>query len=165
MTFLSRFRWLLIAIALLGLGGIYSRAQNANTTTDAVLQSLDNQADVFFNTISQGQVDDAFDALLIDSPVMKRSSAMTELKQRTKELEQRFGRYRSHEQIASRRIGQDVVILRYLYKCENFPVAWYFTFYRTPHPDQMPPTSSWKLITLRFDTQIEVLDLLNQKSS
>src|SRR4051812_36950207 len=102
-----RASWLMLGIAILSLGALFSRGQPTGASTDVVLQGLENQIDAFLNSLSDGQIDDGFDTLLLDSPQLKRSSSITELRERTGELDQRFGKYRGHEQVASRRIGQD----------------------------------------------------------
>ena len=58
-------------------------------------------------------------------------------------------------------IGNDLVLMKYLYKCETFPVVWYFTFYRTsPRGERTADTGdSWRVIIVRFDTELELLGL------
>jgi hypothetical protein len=77
-------------------------------------------------------------------------------------VNERFGEYRGFEQIEARRIGQDLVIMKYLYKCESSPVVWYFTFYRPPQQGSDmtgTTTSDWMVIGVRFDTDLEMLAL------
>lgn len=155
---------LFVVLALLSIGGLLSRGQTTGGAADPALQGLESQIDAFFDTVAQGQVEDAFDALLLDSSQLKRASSMADLRERAGNLDQRFGKYRGHEEVSSRRVGQDVVIFTYLYKCENFPVVWHFTYYRPPRVDQMAPMPAWRLITLRFDTQVEQLELLNDRA-
>ena len=48
--------------------------------------------------------------------------------------------------------------MRYLYKCENFPVVWHFTFYRTPGAgDARAKGAAWRVVAVRFDTELEQL--------
>jgi len=50
------------------------------------------------------------------------------------------------------------VFLRYLYKCEDFPVVWTFGFYRPiSRPDTPPDETAWRVILVRFDTEVEQL--------
>ena len=87
-----------------------------------------------------------------------RDGANVALIAKTDQLHELYGPYRGFEAIAARRAGKDLVFLRYLYKCENFPVVFYFTFYRTPRGE--PPTetsNSWRVIIVRFDTELELL--------
>jgi hypothetical protein len=57
-------------------------------------------------------------------------------------------------------IGRDLVLLRYLYKGENFPVVWYFTFYRTTAAGETGP-GTWRTIAVRFDTDLELLGFVD----
>lgn len=154
----------LISIFLCGglllAGTLSSTAQNPATLSDPVVQQLENQVDRFFQLFSEGSPDDAFEDLLADSPNLRGAKSIVELKERAAQIEQRFGRAHGHERISSHRVGQDVVLLKYLYKCETFPVVWYFTYYRTtPANGAIAAAPSWTLITVRFDTQIELLDV------
>jgi hypothetical protein len=88
----------------------------------------------------------------------KQDKALKQLTDKTKQLQTEYGRYRGYEQIAAKRIGEDLVLLRYLYKCEHFPVVWYFTFYRTSTPGEpLRGSGDWRVITVRFDTKLELL--------
>ena len=80
----------------------------------------------------------------------------------TGRLEKHYGRYQGFEQIAAKRIGNDLVLLKYLYKCENLPVVWYFAFYRTPASATTTTTAAakdgtWRIVMVRFDTKLEAL--------
>lgn len=137
-----------------------AQGQNALAANDPDVQRLDGQVRQFFSLMAEGRTNDAFDSLLSDSPALQRAASIAELKKNAQDLERRFGVYLSSEQVRARRLGQDVVVLAYLYKCERFPVVWYFTYYRTAEVDEVTvPTMTWRLITLRFDTQIEQLAL------
>ncbi len=137
---------------------IASSGQNTAEPADAEIQRLNSQVEQFFSLLSDGRQDEAFEDLLANSQALSRSPSIAELKRAAQELERRFGRYRGSEQVEARRVGKDVIVLKYLYKCDAFPVVWYFTFYRTAVLDEMPaPAVSWTLITVRFDTQVESL--------
>jgi hypothetical protein len=151
---------------VLAAGAVLSLASHAQPTpaeADSSLAALEGEATRFLEEVSLGQVDAAYDQLLAASPTLKRSEGLADLKNKTRELEKRYGRYQSFERVGLRRVGQDVVLLKYLYKCENFPVVWYFTFYRpgTSAADALPAGSGWRVIALRFDTQIELLGMLD----
>ncbi|MHC4403400.1 MAG: hypothetical protein ACYTG0_27390 [Planctomycetota bacterium] len=100
----------------------------------------------------------AYDDLLENSPLAKRAKEeLPALIEKTNELEDHFGRYHEFEPIGAKRVGKDLVLLKYLYKCEDFPVVWYFTFYRTPRADIPPEQNDWRAIVVRFDTELELL--------
>ena len=45
--------------------------------------------------------------------------------------------------------------MKYLFKCEKFPVVWYFTYYRDF--SRAGGEDYWVVISVRFDTQVELL--------
>ena len=101
----------------------------------------------------------AFEEFLIGSPLLKKTADRESLLKKTSELTGLFGEYRAFERISAKRIGNDLVLMKYLYKCEDFPVVWYFTFYRTqaPSTSETPPAKGpWRVIAVRFDTELEL---------
>jgi len=148
---------LLIAFCLLFVGNI-SFGQDVTAQPDPVLVAIDARVSQFLEGVSMGQAQSAYPELLAGSRLLKQTDALKDLIEKTNELEQKYGRYRAFEQIAAKRIGGDLVLLKYLYKCEDFPVVWYFTFYRTPSPGEAAAENEiWRVITVRFDTELELL--------
>ena len=151
----------MITIVVLGIlfslpGGPVARGQVLAPETDPVLDTLDDEIKSFLEAVSLGQVQSAYDELLLGSHLAKQDKALKKLVEQTQELQSKYGEYRAFEQIAARRIGNDLVLLKYLYKCEHFPVVWYFTFYRTPG-ETPPENSNWRVVIVRFDTELELL--------
>ncbi len=135
-------------------------AQDVSAEPDVELVALDEKVQLFLEGVSLGEIQNAYDELLAGSRLMQQDEAIKKLVTQTSELETRFGEYRSFEQIAAKRIGRDVVLLRYLYKCEHFPVVWYFAFYRTPpRGETAAENGNWRIIVVRFDTDLERLAL------
>lgn len=134
-------------------------AQETPAPKDEVIDALDARVRPFFESISQGATQQAFDTLLRGSPLLlQKTDALKSLIERTNQIPARFGRYRSFERIDAKRVGRDLVFLRYLYKCEEFPVVWYFTFYRPPpRPEAPAEEATWRVIVVRFDTEVELL--------
>ena len=134
---------------------------------DTVVDSLDARVRPFLEAVSQGGTQKAYDDLLRGSPLLlKKAEAVKTLIQQTNELQTRFGRYRNFERIDARQIGKDLVVMKYLYKCEDYPVVWYFTFYRLPAGNETPAEESgWRVIVVRFDTELELLTLTTAPSS
>jgi hypothetical protein len=125
---------------------------------DTVLNALDARATQFLEGVSLGQSQSAFKDLLSGSQLLKQADALRDLIARTNDLEAKYGAYRSFEKISAKRIGTDLVLMRYLYKCENFPVVWHFTFYRTPGAgDMRAKGGTWRVVAVRFDTELEQL--------
>jgi hypothetical protein len=140
-------------------GGGMAAAQESPRERDAVLTMLDGRVGQFLDGVSLGQTQNAFQELLADSQLAKQADAVKELVARTNELEAKYGKYRAFEQVSAKRIGRDLVLMRYLYKCENLPVVWYFTFYHVPGPADPAAKNggAWRVVTVRYDTNLEAL--------
>ena len=83
---------------------------------------------------------------------------MKDLVARTNDLETKYGKYRAFEQVSAKRVGGDLVLMRYLYKCENFPVVWHLTFYHAPSSGESSTTNgAWRVVAVRFDANLEAL--------
>jgi len=96
----------------------------------------------------------AFSALVGKGPLSK-NEALTELVKKASKLEERYGRYTGNEAASVKTIGNDLVILRYLFKGERFPVVWHFYYYRAANGAM---AKDWNLIEIRFDTNLDGLD-------
>lgn len=128
---------------------------------DTVIESLQNQVDVFFETIkSGGNVNKAYAALLPATGLGSEEDRAT-LEKETSELEQTYGTYRGFERVYVKRVGSDLVFLKYLYKCDRFPVLWHITFYRSGTSNEAGTDSQrWQVVSIRFDTNLDILTLL-----
>ena len=152
-------KWLTIALTVGLLCLATHRIASAQEPADPDLEMLRSRVGNFFEAVSVGgRTQAAYQELLVGSPLLKQAKQVDALVTQTDQLHERFGPYRDFEPIAARRVGKDLVLLRYLYKCEHFPVVFYFTFYRTPRGE--PPTetsNNWRVIIVRFDTELELL--------
>ena len=129
---------------------------------DPVLVALSEKIDRFFENLISTNLDqkDAFEDLLAGGPVAGQDDKIKELVTKTKEFDDKFGKYHAHERITADRVGKDLVMLKYLYKAENHPVVWYFTYYRDlRQPEASSESGSWTIIAVRFDTRIDLLGL------
>jgi hypothetical protein len=125
---------------------------------DPLLSMLDGRVAQFLEGVSLGQSRSAFSDLLAGSQLLKQTDAVKDLVARTNELETQYGKYRGFERVLARRIGSDLVLMHYLYKCENFPVVWRFAFYRAPGSQEVSGKSgSWRVVAVRFDTDLDQL--------
>ena len=155
---------LMIAPALLAASIVAApvvRAQAPESPKDPV-ETVSAPVNAFFQSVIAGQVDEAFKQLLVGSPLASPTSAakkkaVAALVVKTKDLSRLYGEARAFESVEQRMIGKDVVVLKYLYKCERFPVVWYFTYYRDQKADLAGATRQWFLISVRFDTAIDRL--------
>ena len=134
-------------------------AQEPLADTDEVLKLLDGKATQFLESVSLNEMESGYAELLEGSELALRTDEIKKLVSRTREIETKYGKYRSFEQIGAKRIGTDLVMMKYLYKCEKFPVIWYFTFYRDfKRADASTTNNNWVVIALRFDVRLETLE-------
>ncbi|MEE8450673.1 MAG: hypothetical protein V3R99_02130 [Thermoguttaceae bacterium] len=131
-------------------------AQEYAAEPDRELVALDDKISQFLSDVATGETEAAFTALLEGSQLADQEKPLAALIEKTKELETKYGKHLDSEQIAAKRIGKDLVLLKYLYKCENFPVVWHFVYYRTTN-ETLPENGTWRVITVRFDTELERL--------
>ncbi len=151
---------LVVAVCLAGAlwlagSGRISPGADVPSQPDQTLTSLDAKITLFLEGVSMGDAQNAYKELLVGSRLAKLE-ALADLVEKTAELEEKYGKYHSFEQIAAKQVGTDLVLLKYLYKCESFPVVWYFTYYRTPG-DTPSGSGDWRIVTVRFDTELELL--------
>ncbi len=149
--------WLSVPLLVL-VGGRASRGADAPPEPDPILKQLDARVAQFLKDVSMRDTQRAYQELLIGSRLIRQGKALEELTEKTQQLQKKYGQYCGFEQIAARRVGSDLVLLRYLYKCEDFPVVWYFAFYRaSPAGEAVLETTPWRVVTVRFDTKLEQL--------
>ena len=148
----------LSVVAMLLAGASTAAAQESTKEKDAVLTALDERVSQFLEGVSSGEAQSAFQELLSGSQLLKQTDAVKDLVARTNDLETKYGKYRAFEQVSAKRVGGDLVLMRYLYKCENFPVVWHFTFYRAPSSGELSTKNgAWRVVAVRFDPNLEAL--------
>jgi hypothetical protein len=112
----------------------------------------------FLDGISNGDEANAFSELLVGSQLLEQDGAVRGLVDKSKDIVKRYGAHRESEQVSAKRIGKDVVLMKYLFKCEKFPVVWYFAYYRDfSRSNATTGDDHWVVISVRFDTQVELL--------
>jgi hypothetical protein len=139
----------------------------AQQVADPVIGPLDERVKLFLEEIKQGSqvsIENAYQNLLAGGRLGSQSEKWKTMVQTTEQIDDLYGEYRSFEQVYAKRIGTDLVFLKYLYKCSSFPVLWHVTFYRAPVAGERGPdtSGSWQVVAIRFDTDLEVLTLLKE---
>jgi len=129
--------------------------------TDPVIEALHTDVvSVFFENVKSQAYKQAYTTLFGTKQLgteEDRDTLVTE----TAKIEGKYGAYRSFERVYAKRVGSDLIFMKYLYKCENFPVLWHITFYRTSTSGDVGPESRpWQVVSIRFDTDLEILTLL-----
>jgi hypothetical protein len=125
-----------------------------------VVSELRERLTNFFGSLRDHRTQEAYAVLFVDSQLAKpeRQNQREQLIKKTAELESVYGRARGYELIQARKVGADLVLFKYLYKCEEYPVVWYIAFYRDVRSVETGSAyGSWKVISVRFDTDLESL--------
>jgi len=134
-------------------------AQEADEDSAGVLK-LDRTVTRFLDSLHGDDQAKAFDELLKGSQLSRTSDDYKTLLSRAKEIEKTYGKYQESERVSVKKIGKDLVLLKYLFKCEKFPVVWYFTYYRDfNHSSSAAEDENWVIIAVKFDTQLDSLEL------
>ena len=148
-----------IALACLVMGSLATTAQQTPTSDDSTIVALDGRVGRFLEAVSIGDTERAYADLLVGSRLAQQKDAVLKLVEKTGQLQSQFGKYQSFERIGAERIGQDLVLMTYLYKSADFPVVWHLVFYHgsASAADSLPKADSWRVISVRFDTDLESL--------
>jgi hypothetical protein len=150
-TIIVCFVLLLPAFQLLPVGA--QPPLSAETNRD---QDIDVKIRTFFETLAKGNSAPAFEELLRQSPLADAPAGTqnAELHTKVEELKAQFGKVLNWEKYEVKRFGEDVVMMRYILKYDQYPVMWTFTFYRKPVSSTAAAgmNNPWTLIELHFDT-------------
>jgi len=129
----------------------------AQTTSTADSTSdFDSRIQTFFTALTRGDYTSAFEGLWHQSLLASLDTEQrSKLRSGIDDLEKEFGKLISWERYESKDIGKDIVQVRYIFKYEQHPVIWTFSFYRKPVVAPKSGTStSWVLVGLHFDTEL-----------
>jgi hypothetical protein len=134
-------------------------AQERTSQQQTEIKDLQSGIDDFFKGFNNPTVgpEQALNILMGKGPLKSKTTDLPELVKKAVSLEERYGRYTGHDFASVKTIGNDLVILRYLYKGERFPVVWHFYYYR-PGNGAALTAKDWNLIEIRFDTNLDGLD-------
>ena len=147
---------LLVGAALVGLATI-SRSQD-----DAKIEPIKRRVNDFFRQLAKEKDPEiAFDRLLEGGP-LERHPRIKVLVEKVTNFDSKYGVFSAAVPIAERTVGPDqqVVLLKYLYEAQEYPVVWHFTFYRQP-ASRLGDTRKWVAVGVRFDTDLEALAKVN----
>jgi len=149
----------IIALAGLAIGSLATTAQQPASNDDTTIVALDARVGRFLEAVSIGDTERAYTDLLVGSRLAQQKEAVAKLVEKTGQLQALYGKYQSFERIDAERIGQDLVLMTYLYKSADFPVVWRLAFYHgtAGAADSLPKADSWQVISVRFDNDLESL--------
>lgn len=143
-------------------GALLSATLTLGQQPDPAIETLDKRVTTFFEAIKAKNIPGAYLGLLSGGQV-GTPEERKKLEDETAKIESLYGTYRGAERVYVKQVGTDLVFLKYLYKCGKFPVLWHVTFYRTPATGDLSSRSpTWQLVSIRFDTDLEVLTLLKE---
>lgn len=146
-----------VVVAMVVWAGL-AGAQEVSENAAAVPSGLNPRVDQFLDAVGRGQVQAAYDTLLKGSALAQQTESLASLVARTAELNDRYGRFVEAEALPTRLVGRDVAVVKYLYKCEQYPVVWTLVFYRPYRGNETAARDDdWRVIAVRFDTEIESL--------
>jgi hypothetical protein len=133
-------------------------AQERTPQQQTEVDKLQIGIDDFFKGLNNPATgpEQAFTALVGKGPLKDKKEELTKLVDRANKLDT-YGRYTGHDAASVKTVGNDLVILRYLYKGERFPTVWHFYYYR-PANGSAITAKEWNLIEIKFDTNLDGLD-------
>jgi hypothetical protein len=150
-----------VVFTTLGATALITQGQPPPRAADPELEYLDQRVRTFLERIGFDDVSTAYQGLLENGPLAKKAEELSTLEQKTRTLHVRYGVFRSIEQISARRVGKDVVTMKYLYHCETFPIVWHLTFYRSYKRNETPrENENWQVLSVRFDANVDNLSAL-----
>jgi hypothetical protein len=99
---------------------------------------------MFFDNIIANKIEKAFDELIGESPLKKKTDEIQKLITETKRANTIYGAIKSYEPINSDIVSESFIRVRYLAYHTDFPMRWVFTFYKSPK-------LGWIVVNIRFD--------------
>ena len=149
-----------LTLAALGTAAAQTSEPILTTHTHSEWEPLQASITNFFEQISNPASGPrkALDEILKNSPFEgnTKEEMINVLAEKIGGINAQFGDYVSYEHIGTKEIGKDLVVFRYLYKCRNYPIVWYFIFYRPLPMNGEPGGKVWQLIHLYYDSQLNV---------
>ncbi|MFN3306189.1 MAG: hypothetical protein ACK42Z_03260 [Candidatus Kapaibacteriota bacterium] len=98
----------------------------------------------FFNKIIDNKIEKAFDELIGNSPLKKKTDEIQRLISELKRAISLYGQIRSFEPINTEIVTESFIRVRYLTYHTDFPMRWVLTFYKSPK-------LGWIVVNIRFD--------------
>ena len=157
-------RWLIYGVGVCLVCGIWgAKGGSAQLTgakpVDEALQRLGRRVADFLDEVGTENLEDSVDALLHRSPLLRDTKRVTQLKESMRKELRKYGSYTGVELLKTERIGKSLVRCVCLYQCEDYPVIWDFTYYRSSEDED------WSLISVQFHVDYEKLAGLAEKGA
>jgi hypothetical protein len=131
--------------------------QQAQAPENTTLTALHERVTTFLGALGERTTARRAVEQMVEGGPLEQQTNTTRLIEQVEQFSSRYGLYLESERVASRTVGRDLVVLTYLYKTDQFPVVWRFTFYRPPTPGSSGAT--WRVVAISFDTNYQLLEL------
>ncbi len=102
----------------------------------------------FFNGLMSNEIEDAYKSFLKNSPLRAKKDDMSKLIKETGRAKKFYGKLAGFEFVSAEKVTDSYIRLRYLGVCENYPMRWVFTMYRSPK-------KGWIVTKILFDDMSE----------
>ncbi|QSR85880.1 hypothetical protein MacB4_10080 [Methylacidimicrobium sp. B4] len=157
-------RWAAGLIVLGGLGPVHSWGQAAPSpqvrdlpplrthgepNAQAPIPELRALVERFFKDLIAGEIQKAFQDLLVTSRLSSRHENVSVLMDKTAQAFTYYGKATGFEPYDTRAVGGRLYVVTYLLDLDLQPLRWRFVYYR--------PEEAWKLIDIRVDDALEDL--------
>ncbi|CAB4242986.1 conserved exported protein of unknown function [Methylacidimicrobium sp. AP8] len=103
----------------------------------------------FFKDLIAGEIQKAFQDLLVTSRLSSRHENLSVLMDKTAQAFTYYGKATGFEPYDTRAVGSRLLVVTYLLDLDLQPLRWRFVYYR--------PEEAWKLIDIRVDDALEDL--------
>jgi hypothetical protein len=150
-------RSILTSALSLTMAGLSLSSLQAQTPDNATMTALHERVTTFLGALGDRTTARRAVEQIVEAGPLEQQTNTTKLIEQVEQFSSRYGLYLESERVAARAVGRDLVILTYLYKTDQFPVIWRFTFYRPPSPTSS--TSAWRVVAISFDTNYQLLEL------
>lgn len=115
-----------------------------------VPQELITRCDKFFKLLVNTDIDDAYNELLMNSPIIKKEEQLYNLKSQTLKAMKIYGQFTGYELVNSEFASESLIRIRYLGLHADFPMRWIITFYKSPK-------YGWIAVNVKLDDLTEFL--------
>ncbi|MFA5864290.1 MAG: hypothetical protein WC975_06340 [Phycisphaerae bacterium] len=107
------------------------------------------KADHFLTSVMVIKINEAYDKLLENSQLKKKTEAIDGLQKQTSAALALLGKPTAFELVKEQRYGESLVRLVYVLKFDIGPLIWEFYFYK--------PRTDWMLINIEFNDKLDML--------
>jgi len=144
--------FILLILAFLSLTTLFAQNEDKN---DQKLQTpqgevfgvpseLQTKINTFFKLLFEKKYEEAYDDLLVNSPLKEKAGSIEQLIKETKRISKFYGSLKGYEIVTSEAATKSYIRVRCLGICDEFPMRWLFTYYQSPK-------HGWIITNVKFD--------------